>query len=627
MRIIFIAFALVVTVFNSAAQEVLQDLPSNPYLPQKNKTNSSKLKATALSLPFFDDFSTSTGFPDASNWIDSFVYVNTHYPILPPSIGVATFDAVDAHGYVYEWLDDSPKPSDVLTSRIIDLSDSDQNSTYLSFYFQPQGLGNAPEFNDSLVLNIICDTNTYRLWQYNGTDYNSFKLDTLGIDDDSPDTLQFKLVHIKIDKPEYFNNTFQLQFVNYTSIAGADNPSAKTNGDHWHIDYVYLNDGRTAADTIFADVAMVESPTLFTKNYSSLPWSHFEKAINLEKRSIDFHVRNNDSRKRNLKKTFVCITDLLKQEEEFYYPDQKDVLPFFNYTDLTWSFSNSPIDWYYADSAQFEIECGFLTDDNDLKSNNSASRIINFKNYYAYDDGSAEKTYGVDSDRAKVAYLYESYVGDSLRAVQFYFARTQNLLNEDPLSFTLCVWAEHGGIPGQLLLQETGKYVSYGSNLNELVTINLDSTLYVEGKFFIGWEQNSDLLMNVGYDDNTIKRNRLFYNVNSTWYESDFSGALMMRPVLGKPLTNTSIQTFENAQIIELNMWPNPTQGNLNIELKGEIKSGNLQIFNYLGMKVYENYMNESSSLDISGLLNGVYIVSFIPLQGQSLTKRLIIQK
>ena len=51
-----------------------------------------------------------------------------------------------------------------------------QDSTYLSFYYQPQGYGNAPEYNDSLILQVISKGKTYPIWYSNGIDYESFKV-------------------------------------------------------------------------------------------------------------------------------------------------------------------------------------------------------------------------------------------------------------------------------------------------------------------------------------------------------------------------------------------------------------------------------------------------------------------
>jgi len=90
------------------AQEKLTGLSVNPVLIQYNKTHRKtihlKSKATpdTLTLPFFDDFSSTRVVPDQNRWTDKNVFINTEYPVSPVSIGVATFDAIDNTGALYE---------------------------------------------------------------------------------------------------------------------------------------------------------------------------------------------------------------------------------------------------------------------------------------------------------------------------------------------------------------------------------------------------------------------------------------------------------------------------------------------------------------------------------------------
>lgn len=58
----------------------------------KNDFSSKK----ALTLPFIDDFSQQHYYPDASKWENNNVYINSSYPVNPPSYGVATFDGLDS---------------------------------------------------------------------------------------------------------------------------------------------------------------------------------------------------------------------------------------------------------------------------------------------------------------------------------------------------------------------------------------------------------------------------------------------------------------------------------------------------------------------------------------------------
>ena len=83
-------------------------------------------------------------------------FVNRTYPINPVTIGVATFDGLDEYGYARNFSQSNPSaPSDTLLSQEIDLSAVD--TAYLMFYFQGKGIGDAPQSNDSLVLEFLSD--------------------------------------------------------------------------------------------------------------------------------------------------------------------------------------------------------------------------------------------------------------------------------------------------------------------------------------------------------------------------------------------------------------------------------------------------------------------------------------
>src|SRR5205807_1939504 len=108
------------------AQEQLIPMSSNPVLEnywnhQKNSDQRiRKVPGDTLQLPFVDDFSKKGIFPDQSLWLDSNVYINSNYPINPPSVGVATFDGVNKFGVPYDELTvNANGHADSLTSHYI----------------------------------------------------------------------------------------------------------------------------------------------------------------------------------------------------------------------------------------------------------------------------------------------------------------------------------------------------------------------------------------------------------------------------------------------------------------------------------------------------------------------------
>lgn len=610
------------------AQEFLRDLEINPYLNKEQVERKAKHKSADISLPlpFIDDFSDVSGYPNQELWMNRNIFINTNYGINPPSIGVATFDAVDEFGNIYETVNVATSPADTLTSQLINLVNADRQSTYLSFYYQPQGHGNAPENKDSLILNFISKDSVFRVWHANGVSLDTFVKNTLGIDTLLNDTLLFKRVYLKLEDEAYFTDSFQLQFINYANIPSiASRASDRINKDHWHIDYVYLNDGRLPNEESEPDLAFVEPPTSFMKDYSSVPWRHYEKAIVKQYLGVDFHIRNNEDDLRSMDMLTLLVTDVNTGEFKDFYPGQETFSPKSN------KFIATRYDKAYLDynpdveRASFEISGKLDPDkDYDYKPNNHCSRIIDFDDYYAYDDGTAEKAYGVDADRAKVAYKFYNYKGDSLKAVQMYFLRNKEEY-AGVQNFTFCVWSDFNGEPGELIYAETGVRPIITDALNEFATIELDTALYIEeGTFYVGWKQNSDLLMSVGYDANTIRRNRIFFNVQSNWYKSEFSGSLMMRPVFGA----REFEAPQKSANVALEIKPNPSVGQISIlNFDGEEMNGQIQVFDFMGKKLYEQNASTAENINLSHLNNGMYIVTFFPDNNKPRSARLIISK
>ena len=171
MKKILFYIALIVLPTWLSGQEYLTGLGHNPviadHLLQTKKAAQEKsyfLRYAPVKLPFFDNFSDITIYPDTSLWIDNEAYINAHFPYYPVDYGVATLDVLNARGNIYPNASPFTFIADHLTSKPIRLDALfDENgdsirpitptdSVYLSFYYQPQGRGDMPSDQDSLVL-------------------------------------------------------------------------------------------------------------------------------------------------------------------------------------------------------------------------------------------------------------------------------------------------------------------------------------------------------------------------------------------------------------------------------------------------------------------------------------------
>ena len=173
------------------AQEVLTGLRVNKTVAREAAKNMqpAPTRNGALHLPFVDDFSNYTGWPNSALWQDRYAFVNRTFAIQPPTLGVATLDALDEKGNVYAHADGAGFNADNLTSLPIRLDYNFtlnremrvSDSLYFSFYYQPAGgslagvewerLGNRPESRDSLILEFGFDTGDTVFIGYEYCDY------------------------------------------------------------------------------------------------------------------------------------------------------------------------------------------------------------------------------------------------------------------------------------------------------------------------------------------------------------------------------------------------------------------------------------------------------------------------
>ena len=172
-KTILLIICLTAASFHLHAQEMLTGVVRNAVIAKAAaKSQPTRDLPTPVKLPFIEDFSTGIGYPNPHYWTDRQAFVNNTYPIYPPSIGVATLDALDENGRVYAHADRSTFPADTLTSAPIRLDSNFSqhrlmrigDSLYFSFYYQPGGgcrqkppvewmrVGDKPEYDDELIL-------------------------------------------------------------------------------------------------------------------------------------------------------------------------------------------------------------------------------------------------------------------------------------------------------------------------------------------------------------------------------------------------------------------------------------------------------------------------------------------
>jgi hypothetical protein len=606
MKLFFIAL-FILNSFCIYSQEKISLLSTNPEIQNFYEKNKSSIKNSVtkseIELPFWDDFSRTEIYPDQNKWTDQKVYINSNLVTQMPSIGIATFDAIDSTGAIYSTANYSSSfIADKLTSNPINLNYPEDNSIYISFFYKPQGLGNAPEEQDSLLLQFYAPLQkTWKTaWFANGS-----------VDKD------FEFVIIQIADTAFQHQGFRFRFLNYASLGSITYPSQAGNCDFWHIDYVYLNRNRTENDNNIKDIAFSKPLNSLLSKYQAMPWSHYKNmATKPLKQYFTANYSNNDKLFRFIDSLNFYLEDLSGNSVTQKIEAGAYNVPPFNQTEISVNnfFTFSTNSNQFCD---FNFRGNIVTASYDSIINNKVSYTQKFRDYYAYDDGTAEAGYGLYGSGTKygsVAYKFFPEKQDNLAGVQIYF--TQTYLNESQHYFWLNIWlqGENGNPETTPILSIEGQRPEYESELNQFHFYKFDEPLALTDTFYVGWTQTTEDMLNVGFDLNTIANKYLFYNISGNWLQSTVQGAVMIRPVFGE-----IYQSVENIDNVEINIYPNPAKNFINIDKEGKVFiydiQGKLQISeqNFFGGKI-----------NISNLKAGIYVVKIIS-EEKIYTKKLIV--
>lgn len=615
-----------------SAQEKLTGLTENPslmkFLSERRGDEAKAEKNTFVKMPFVDDFSSYYGYPKPTHWADSNVFVSDGFTRNSITMGSVIFDAFNSEGQIYPGASTFPFKADFMTSLPVRLDSifsgtphvaTPADSVYLSFFYQPQGWGDKPEPEDSLVVQFFNPvTSTWRtVWASPGMSYQQFK-DLYGVD--------YKSVMIPVTDPDYFSPDFRFRFYNIASLANNAFLTWIGNVDIWSVDYVYLNSGRNKNDTFPTDVAFTQRMLSLLSDYHSMPWSQFlvNPSTNMVS-SVAIPYKNYSSVLVNLTERLV-VTDLSGTTSGYNSGISASNLD--PVTDTV--FARSPFPYTFNSLvtenaeflAQFIINTATIPDL--IRGNDTMSVYQRFYNYFSYDDGTPETGYALIGTNAQLAYKFSLSHPDTLRTIQMQFNRVYEDVNEN-LYFNLRVWNESAGKPGSIIYEQEGIRPNvegfYGFH-----NYVLNEPLPVSGNIYVGWRQQDSEALNIGYDRNTNKSSKIFYNTDGQWMSSMYEGALMIRIIVG----NDSIPYVSTPEYMVDNQWlivPNPASADEGFSIVG-LSQGRylLRIFTVDGKLMYESEYQ-------GGLVNavlpaGIYIVTVTePKYGQTGFRKLMISK
>lgn len=582
-----------------AAQEVVYPLRCNYALLGEDAPNRSGSRAPNDTLPFVDDFSRAEKYPDSDKWMDNHCFVNTTYPINPPTIGVATFEGLRADG-TPQAPGSSYGSSDSLTSIPLKLGGlTAGDNVYLSFFYEAGGHGNAPESNDSLVLEFLrSDTMWVHIW---GISRDSLTLDS------------FYRHDLHISDPQFLFDGFQFRFRNYADKRG--------NNDHWHLDYVKLDKNRVAGDAL-NDVAFTQGGLSLLKRYEAMPLDHFKGFQASELRdTLVIRMRNNFTVNKNVNYRYEAYEDC--NDTPFHALNIGVIGNFIAASDSALREPN-----YQAEITNLTntVSCDSLvittryiqdslpTDVN--RHNDTMLHHQAFTNCFAYDDGSAEQAYGVIGTGAMVSYKFHANKADTIRAVRIHFAH----IDDDPSAFlfSVIVWDSIDLAPGapgdHILYRQDFQTPEFVDTLNGFYTYVLDTPKVVSGNFWVGWQQGQSNNLGIGYDVNHDAGQYTYYNLFGNWSPSVLHGAMMIRPVLGKELPAGTGEPGITGQVVSV--FPNPVPDVL--RFRCDMVVDRIIITNSIGQGVLSQRVDHNS-VDVSFLRDGIYFIQFLDTHKQQI--------
>lgn len=603
-HIIILLLFLNTLFFSAFSQDYVTGLGSNPQIKSYSEKNvSNKYERSiksSLELPFFDDFSDSYIYPKQSLWANKYVYINSTLAEDAPSIGVATFDAVNEKGEIYEHaFFAEPFVADTLTSLPINLNYPNNNTIYLSFYYEAGGIGNPPDDKDSLILEFYApdDDKWTTIWAVNG-----------GI---SPG---FNYVNLQINDAKYLKDGFKFRFKNIASLGSSIYPDLASNCDFWHVDYIYLNKDRNENDNDFKDIAFTKPLGSLLKNFEAIPWAHYKTLSSSEiKDKLNVEFYNNGNSSRIIDSLNFTLTDLTGNTAiQKYYGGTFPFLTahtFFpsEFSNFSFNFPTNNIDTCY-----FNLQAKIVTNSYDPIQNNVINYTQKFKDYYAYDDGSAEAGYGIYGNGTKfgsVAVKFEPLASGYLKGVNIYFTQAKDNASQNYFWLDIRKQKENG-MPDTAFVSLEGQRPEYTDELNKFYYYEFDEPIKIEGNFFIGWTQTNDKMINIGFDYNNIANKNVYYNISEDWVQSTIKGAIMMRPVF---TNETFTPTIKNTSSEKANVIPTLATDFINIDFNYDTnKQYKLSVYNTQGTKVYSdnNYLNKE--INISQLEKGMYFVKII---------------
>lgn len=441
----------------------------------------------------------------------------------------------------------------------------------------------------------------------------------------------FRQVLIPVLEPKYFTKDFRFRFYNWASIADASNPGNRSNVDQWNVDLIYLDEKRNHNDIFHPYVGFSGRAPSFLRRFEAMPYRQYRASPTTAVKP-NFSLRITNLSNQIINTTYRYTVNQTSGDQQFGWNGGICALPPFHLSGFQQCntcaqacpevASLFKLD-FSLDTTSFRIVHKLQGTGEATDLSDSLVYVQGFYNYFAYDDGTPELGYSLEPAGAYLAYQFQLNVMDTLTGVQILFNRTLNDGNNR--LFDLVVWRDQAGQPGQIVYRRIRLRPKWSDQRYGFYLYTLDQPIPLSGTFYVGLMQEEPGSLNIGLDRVNNSRQYLFINTDGVWRNSQVDGALMIRPVFGKPYVVGQTEfTHENA----LRLWPNPANDRVSIDLSlspSPQPNDRLVVTDLAGKTLISTLF--TNRLDISRLKPGTYLISVQRSGALNSTSRLVIQR
>lgn len=639
-----------------AAQHVLPTLPltADPgraaYAPAK--TQGALQRGTALSLPFFDDFTSPLeGAPNAVRWLaKGGALVNNRFALTPLTRGTATLDGLKANGLPYvAYTASGSFPNarlDSLVSQPIDLAGRSASSrVVLSFAWQAGTIVRAPYRNSVSAparLELLVKTNA-NVWE------SLWSAPSTGL------RTGFRQQAVALDQAKYLHGDFQFMLVATGNTI--------ENADAWSVDYVLLNQNRNLTDTTYVDAAVgaglagrnptggLTSPL---RRFASMPVWQYNAAIPPSSEltsALGVNVTNLNTPLPLSVDVLGTVRELPTGSSLGQWLQNSNPIPSNTRREprtgaassVALPTSAAPKRLRYTMSINSREPATSPTIAND-----TIYRDVELNNYYAYDDGTAESatylTAAASGAQYAFAYRFDLNQPDYVRGLRLMPVYPSTILGTPSSpspsvefgarTITISVWDDNAGRPAanaRVSKTVTIPAASPTTAGGQFYQLDFDQPVPVTGTFYVGFAQPSTgRIVPYGVDYNsTFPAQHLLVRDAGRWDTTNFvpsgtfpRGALMMRPVM---TNNNPTATASAQEVAAYGLYPNPAHGTVVVTGPAFASAA---VLDALGRRVWEQPAAQAGKpeLPLPTLPAGVYTVRLTLPNGHIVSRRLLLE-